>query len=111
MALLEVGSHDVDELVGGLAADACAGTQDMLLHVVFEHLAHEAIERPARRCDALQDVAAFGFISQSALDSIDLSTDSSNTMQQFGFLTNGVAHVYSDSSREPRISYPGIDMG
>jgi hypothetical protein len=95
-------------LIGGLAADGRARVEDMLLHVVFKDLAHETVERPARRSDALQDVAAFDFVRQRALDGVDLTADAPDAMEEFGFLANGVTHGNVDSSREPRISYPGM---
>ena len=79
-------------MVGGFTADGRAWVEDMELHVVFKDLAHETVERSARRSDALQDVAAFDFVGQRALDCVDLTADATDAMEELGFFANGVTH-------------------
>ena len=95
LGLFEVGSHDVDQLFGGAAGFGIGlqrGIDQMHPDVIFDHFAHQAVDRAPRGRDELQDVGTAELLFERALDRLDLSADAPHAVQELGFLSDGMGH-------------------
>jgi hypothetical protein len=89
--LFEIGLYGFDQFFGAAAAVGVAHRiDDMKPDVVFDYFSHQARERAARRDDEMQHVGATLFLTESTLDSLDLSADPPDPVQQFQFFALGV---------------------
>ena len=61
--------------------------------VVFDHLGHEAVDRPPDGRDQLQRLRAPRLSLESPFEGLDLSPDAADPADQLGFAADGVAHV------------------
>jgi hypothetical protein len=85
-------------LLGGIRVE-CAGVRgridQMGADVVFDHLRHQARDRPANASDQVHNALAASFGFKPALDGIDLAADATHARQQLLFFANSVCHPYS----------------
>ena len=59
----------------------------MKANVSFDHFRHQRIHRAAACGDVVQDIGAFRFLIERALDGLHLTSDSPHTVEQlFSFL-------------------------
>jgi len=93
--LLQIGADEVDEVLGDLlrGEGVLAGLQHVLADVVFEDLAHEAVDAAADVGEQHEDVGAVGVAGEGALDGIDLAADALDAGEEFFVLT--MAHFAS----------------
>lgn len=60
--------------------------------MIFHHLGHQPVDGAAGASDELQYVGTADFLIERAFDGFDLPTNTSHTIEQFGFFSNGVGH-------------------
>src|SRR5437016_7235068 len=92
---LEVGAHDVDQLVGTagtLEVPLAPGIDHVQANMVFHHLGHEAVHGAAHRGDELQYLGAAELALEGALGRLDLAADAAHPIQQLRLLADGVSH-------------------
>src|SRR5580704_13254576 len=72
--LFEIGPHHADQLFGR-APDFSVRLQcridEMHADVIFDHLSHQAVDRPPRAGDELQDVGTADFLLERPFDGLD----------------------------------------
>ena len=76
---------DFDELLGGIRLArigiAVEGRQ-ILPHVFLQHLGHQAIDRAARRGDALEEVRTARFAGKRTFDRVHLTAQPAHPVDQ-----------------------------
>jgi hypothetical protein len=68
------------------------GIDQMHADVIFDHFAHQAVDRAPRGRDELQHVGTADFLLKRPLDGLDLSPNAPHAIQEFGFLSDGMGH-------------------
>ena len=66
---------------------------DMEADMAFEHLRHEGIDGAAACGNGMKNLGTFGFGDQGALDSLDLSPDTPDSIQHFFLVADYVSHL------------------
>jgi hypothetical protein len=72
--LLQVGAHDLDEIVGGFLR-GFRFARHVVADVVFHQFAHKAVDGAAGGGEALQDFGAGLVLIQGAADGFELAHD------------------------------------
>jgi len=77
--------NDFDQLFGGISFERIGidiGRRQILPHVFLEHLRHQAVDRSARRSDALEQIRAARLAGEGALDRIHLTAQPAHPVDQ-----------------------------
>src|SRR5579859_158248 len=90
----QVGMHDVDQFLRGLALRAVAALRidHMLADMVLDHLGDEAVERAAAGGRLLQDGETGPVFLEHALNRLDLAADATHAIQEFLLFLLRVCH-------------------
>jgi hypothetical protein len=73
-------------------AHAATGSKDVLPDMVLHHLAHEAVDGAADRCDELKDIGTTYFLIERPLDRLHLAPNAASLLQQLVLFANCVTH-------------------
>jgi hypothetical protein len=58
----------------------------------FDHFPHQSVDRAPGRRDELQHIGAADFLVERPLDGLDLPANAAHTVQELGFLSDGMGH-------------------
>src|ERR1035441_1291632 len=95
LCLLEIAVDDVDQLVGGVLVKGVAmffRIDEVGTDVFLDDLGEQAVHRAATGRDQVHDFGAPCFTLQGALDSVDLTTDTADPVQQLLLFVDRVGH-------------------
>jgi high affinity Mn2+ porin len=94
--LAQVGSHQVDQPVGGRRLlgrrFAAIPVQDVRANLLLDQLCHQAIHGAPAGCDRLQNRGTFRAVFQRLLNCVHLPTQATDAVQQLLFVSDGVRH-------------------
>jgi hypothetical protein len=82
--LLQVGSDNFDEVIGGLLGGLCLPGH-VIADVVFHEFTHEAVDGAAGSGEALEDVRTVGVFLNRALGRFELADDFLGTGEEVEF--------------------------
>jgi hypothetical protein len=88
--LFEIAVNNVKQLFAGLDIGGCSGK--MRLHMVLDNFSQQTVHGSAATGDPLQHISAADLFFQRALDGLDLAPNAPDSVQQFRFLADRVAH-------------------
>jgi hypothetical protein len=92
---LEIGSHDIEKLRGGLGIESAGmsfGIDEVGEHVILDHFRRQSGQRSADAREKMHDLLATSLALKGMFDGFDLASDTANARQQLLFFANGVCH-------------------
>src|ERR1700687_2248200 len=92
LQLLQVCLDYVDQLFGSASAGAAFTVRidDVDADVILDDLRHQAVHRAARGDDEMKDFGASFFFVDRAFERFDLAAHAADSVQELGFLFDGV---------------------
>jgi len=90
--LLEIGAHDLDDVVGGFLG-RFGRARHVIADMVLEELTHKAINRPPSGCQALEYLRARRILLQGSLNRLELTDDLLGAIEKIQFFPGPMRHV------------------
>jgi hypothetical protein len=87
--------NDIDQFFGALGARAALMIRidDVHPNMILDDFSHQAVHRPARSDDEMEDGGASFFLLDRALERLDLTEDAAHPVEELGFFFDGVSHM------------------
>src|ERR1700730_14357068 len=107
---VQVHPNHVENLLASIARISSAmpvPVNDVKAHVVFQHLPQQAVDRATTGSNPLQHLRTFQFLTERALDSLDLATNSPDSIDQSLLVTERVCHGQYPTSVVGRVQGTG----
>src|SRR5579871_5037015 len=92
---LQIGVHHVDQLLGRLGVErhgVLLRADQVVAHVVLDHLGHQPRDRTADADDLVHDGVAAGLVAERALERLDLPADAPHPREQLSLLVDRMGH-------------------
>ena len=94
--LLQISTHQVDEVFGEFGSDLLFGAIDEVkADVGFKYLGHKAVDATANSSEQHQLVSAILIAGQGALDGVKLTAEFARTLQELDGFTFILGHGFA----------------